>query len=70
MNIKFNSQNTWLTEAENLLAFLHTQLSDCDAVLARCVVAVNKQLVPSTCYESYRLQDQDEVELLTAMVGG
>lgn len=70
MNIQFNSQSIQLTETVSLLAFLQTQLSDCDAVLARSVVAVNQQLVPSNNYAHYRLQDQDEIELLTAMVGG
>lgn len=70
MNIKFNSQSIALTESVSLLAFLQTQLNDCDAVLARSVVAVNQQLVPSHNYASYSLQDQDEIELLTAMVGG
>jgi thiamine biosynthesis protein ThiS len=70
MNIRFNSQSISLTEAVSLLVFLQTQLNDCDAVLARSVVAVNQQLVPSNQYADYVLQDSDDIELLTAMVGG
>lgn len=70
MNIRFNSQSISLIEAVSLLVFLQTQLNDCDAVLARSVVAVNQQLVPSNQYADYVLQDSDDIELLTAMVGG
>lgn len=70
MKIQFNSQSIQLTETVTLLEFLQTQLIDCEVVLARSVVAVNQQLVPSNQYADYVLQDSDDIELLTAMVGG
>lgn len=70
MKIQFNSQSIQLTETVTLLEFLQTQLTDCEVVLARSVVAVNQQLVPSNQYADYVLQDSDDIELLTAMVGG
>lgn len=70
MNILFNSNPVQLTEPVTLLSFLNMQLENCDAVLSRSVVAINQQIMPRNNYTDYILQDNDEIELLTAMVGG
>lgn len=70
MNILFNSTPIQLTQPVTLLSFLKMQLEDCDAVLSRSVVAINQKIVSSNRYANYELQDNDDIELLTAMVGG
>lgn len=38
--------------------------------LAHCVVAVNQSLVHRQDYASFQLKDEDEIDILTAVVGG
>lgn len=70
MNIRFNSEYLSLEAPVSLLCFLQSQLNDSETVFARSVVAVNQQLVPKQEYADYILQDNDDIELLTAVVGG
>ena len=70
MNIRFNSKFVNVMPPMSLLAFLQSQIDNCEVVLARSVVAVNQQLVPNHNFGQYELQDKDDVELLTAVVGG
>ncbi|MAA72827.1 MAG: thiamine biosynthesis protein ThiS [Bermanella sp.] len=70
MNIRYNGEVVELNEAMSLLAFLQNRFDDWEAVIARSVVAVNQQLVPRQEYDGYILQKEDDIELLTAVVGG
>jgi thiamine biosynthesis protein ThiS len=70
MNIRFNGELVSLEEAVSLLSFLQTHLDDSKAVIVRSVVAVNLQLLPRHEYGQYILQENDDIELLTAVVGG
>lgn len=70
MSIRYNGELLDFNETISLLAFFQHRFDDWEAVIARSVVAVNQQLVPRDEYDSYFLQDNDDIELLTAMVGG
>lgn len=70
MRIFFNSELVDVDGKLNLLDFLQAHLRDSDTTLVRSVVAVNQQLVPKHAYSEYQLIENDEIELLTAMVGG
>ncbi len=37
---------------------------------ARVAVAVNRQVIPRSRHEAYRLQDEDRVEIVRAIGGG
>ncbi|MGR6873044.1 sulfur carrier protein ThiS [Pseudomonas sp. HK3] len=70
MSIRYNGELIELNESMSLLTFLQNQFDDWEVTIARSVVAVNQQLVPRQEYDSYCLQDSDDIELLTAVVGG
>ncbi|MFY0640635.1 MAG: sulfur carrier protein ThiS [Bermanella sp.] len=70
MNIRYNGEVVELNETMSLLAFLQNRFDDWEVVIARSVVAVNQQLVPRQEYDGYILQKEDDIELLTAVVGG
>ena len=70
MSIRYNGERLELNESITLLTFLQKQFDDWEAVIIRSVVAVNQQFVPMQEYGSYFLQDNDDIELLTAVVGG
>jgi thiamine biosynthesis protein ThiS len=70
MSIRYNGELIELNESMSLLTFLQNQFDDWEVTIARSVVAVNQQLVPRQEYDSYCLQDNDDIELLTAVVGG
>ena len=70
MNIRYNGELVELNEPMSLLAFLQNRFEDWETLIARSVVAVNQQLVPRQEYHGYILQTEDDIELLTAVVGG
>lgn len=70
MNIRYNGEVVELNETMSLLVFLQNRFDDWEVVIARSVVAVNQQLVPRQEYDGYILQKEDDIELLTAVVGG
>ncbi|MFT5593487.1 MAG: thiamine biosynthesis protein ThiS [Oceanicoccus sp.] len=70
MNIRYNGEQVEFNESISLLTFLQNRFDDWETMIARSVVAVNQQLVPRQEYDSYWLQANDDIELLTAVVGG
>lgn len=70
MKIRFNGELVRLEEAVSLLSFLQSHLDDSDAVIARSVIAINFKLLPKHEYGQYILQENDDIELLAAVVGG
>lgn len=70
MNIRFNGDAIVLAEPQTLLQVMQSQLNDSEMVLKRSVVAVNQSLIPKNEWQDYTLQENDEIEVLTAVVGG
>ncbi|NVK36883.1 MAG: sulfur carrier protein ThiS [Gammaproteobacteria bacterium] len=70
MNIRFNGDAIFLAEPQTLLQVMQSQLNDSEMVLKRSVVAVNQSLIPKNEWQDYTLQENDEIEVLTAVVGG
>lgn len=70
MNVRFNGELIEFNESTTLRVFLQNQYDDWPSVISRSVVAVNQQLVPQQEYDEYLLQNNDDIELLTAVVGG
>ena len=70
MNIRFNGEEQSIDAGMTLKDFLMQGMGLDEQVLGRSVVAINQTLLPKSEIEHYELKDSDDVELLTAVVGG
>lgn len=70
MQIRFNGEDQEIEVGMTLKAFLLNEMGLDEQTLGRSVVAINQTLLPKTEFEHYALNELDDVELLTAVVGG
>jgi thiamine biosynthesis protein ThiS len=70
MKIKFNGNTLTIDDNFSLFDFLMAQASAQDFSLDASITAVNLQFVHKEDYSSYTLKEGDDIEFLTAVVGG
>ena len=70
MKIVFNGQAFELNQACTLGDVLSDNLYTNGVPVEQAVVAVNQKLIHKSDYQTRVLQDGDQIEMLTAVVGG
>jgi thiamine biosynthesis protein ThiS len=70
MQIVFNGESVQLTQPCNLFELLGVKLQDVSASIEHVVVAVNQDFVHRQNYKTFNVSDGDNVEMLSAVVGG
>ena len=70
MNVKFNGKVIEVNHKVSLAEVLADQASLQGFSLEASVTAVNLQFVHKEDYSQYQVEDGDDIELLTAVVGG
>ncbi len=70
MQIVFNGEAVQVAQPCNLLELLNIKLKETQASLEHVVVAVNQDFVHRQSYKTFTISDGDNVEMLSAVVGG
>ena len=70
MKIVFNGNVFELSQACDLNALLNNTSINTNLKLDQAVVAVNHNFIHRNNYADYQMKDGDEIEMLTAVVGG
>ena len=70
MNVKFNGKEIEVNNKTSLKEVLEDQASLQGFNLEASVAAVNLQFVHKEDYGQYQVESGDDIELLTAVVGG
>lgn len=70
MKIVFNGNLFELSQACDLDALLNNSSINSHIKLDQAVVAVNHNFIHRNDYIDYQVKDGDEIEMLTAVVGG
>ncbi|MEY8204944.1 MAG: sulfur carrier protein ThiS [Bermanella sp.] len=70
MQIVFNGESVQLTAQCDLLELLERKLGETHASLENVVVAVNQDFVHRQDYADFKVSEGDNIEMLSAVVGG
>jgi len=70
MQIVFNGETVQIAQPCNLLELLSIKLKEAQTSLEYVVVAVNQDFVHRQNYKTFSISDGDNVEMLSAVVGG
>ncbi|EAT10983.1 sulfur carrier protein ThiS [Bermanella marisrubri] len=70
IKIRVNGEEFATEQPALLIGILQEHVQKLDIDLEHCVIAVNQCLVHRHQYDEFELKDNDEVDILTAVVGG
>ncbi len=70
MQIVFNGEPVSITSPCNLLELLEGKIQESNVAMEHVVVAVNQDFIHRHSYPTVTLRDGDNIEMLSAVVGG